>query len=109
VEDQRVESALLRELRCVTTDELVVVNVRVTATAVAGSIVALGLHPERVRALGLTKGQAVRAVEVLMHPTDWFLLAAQSARLITIGPRSVWRIDGVPVVDDDGCSPPRRV
>lgn len=95
-----VAEAIRREIDEARGGERPVASVRVTESALAGTVAAVSLSPERAEALRLDAVLAERAVEILVHPDDYAeLLEAPGDELTTDAGSGARLVFGVPLVD----------
>lgn len=96
-----VAEAIRRELGDARAAERPVAAVRVTASALPGTVVAVSLAPERIAELGLDRQLGERAAEIIVHPDDYEqLLEAPAPTLTRDEPDGVMRVFGVPLIGE---------
>jgi len=95
-----VADAIRREIDEARGDDRPVASVRVTESALPGTVAAVSLSPERVEALRLDGQLAERAVEILVHPDDYAELLDEPGEGLTTDSGSGARlVFGVPLID----------
>ena len=95
-----VAEAIRREIDEARGADRPVASVRVTASALPGTVAAVSLSPERVEALRLDRQLAERAVEILVHPDDYAALLEEPGEgLSTDAQSGVRHAFGVPLID----------
>jgi hypothetical protein len=95
-----VAQAIRREIDEARSGDRPVASVRVTESALSGTVAAVSLSPERAESLRLDAQLAERAVEILVHPDDYAeLLEEPDPGLSTDEGSGVRLVFGVPLVD----------
>jgi hypothetical protein len=89
-----VAEAIQRELAAARDADRPVASVRVTGSALPGTVAAVSLSPERAQALQLDAVLTEHAVEVLLHPEDYDELADDEVT----EDGGVRRVFGVPLI-----------
>ncbi|WP_121249661.1 hypothetical protein [Solirubrobacter pauli] len=95
---KHVSEAIRREIDQARGGDRPVASVRVTESALPGTVAAVSLSPERAESLRLDARLAEAAVEILVHPDDYAELLEEPG--LELGEDSgVRRVFGVPLID----------
>lgn len=93
-----VSEAIRREIDQARGGDRPVASVRVTESALPGTVAAVSLSPERAESLRLDARLAEAAVEILVHPDDYAELLEEPG-LELAEDSGVRRVFGVPLID----------
>lgn len=93
-----VSEAIRREIDQARGGDRPVASVRVTESALPGTVAAVSLSPERAESLRLDARLAEAAVEILVHPDDYAELLDEPG-LALEEDSGVRRVFGVPLID----------
>ena len=93
-----VTEAIRREIDEARGGDRPVASVRVTESALPGTVAAVSLSPERAEALRLDAVLTERAVEILVHPDDYAALLEEPGLELSED-AGIRRVFGVPLID----------